>query len=69
MTSRDYLNQSGDLMKLPPGQVKPGFFDLPVTEKPCLNPAHNCPIGLYIPPGRGYVHVCPGCGRSQTFVG
>lgn len=41
---------------------KSGFFDLPISTI-CRNPEHNPPTHLYIPPGKGYKHVCPGCGH------
>lgn len=44
-----------------------GFFDLPKDET-CIHPEHNPPTGLYIPPGKGYRHVCPGCGVAQTLI-
>lgn len=28
---------------------------------PCINPGHEVPSLLYIPPGQTYKHVCPGC--------
>ena len=46
---------------------KPGFFDLP-RDATCLHPQHNAPTGLYIPPGKGYRHVCPACGAAQTII-
>lgn len=46
----------------------PGFFDLPDNQRPCIHPEHNPPMGLYIPPGKGYRHVCPGCGCTQTLI-
>lgn len=33
---------------------------------PCLNPGHNPPNMIVLPPGT-YRHTCPGCGRSVTF--
>lgn len=44
---------------------RPGFFPLPVAQT-CHNPGHNFPSGLYIPPGKGYTHVCPGCGSVSV---
>lgn len=44
-----------------------GFFDLPKTET-CQHPEHSPPTGLYIPPGKGYKHVCKGCGWAQTVI-
>lgn len=44
-----------------------GFFDLPKTET-CQHPEHSPPTGLYIPPGKGYKHVCKGCGWAQTLI-
>lgn len=53
---------------------KSGFFDLPVEKKACNNPEHKVPMGICIPKGKGYKHVCPGCGEvtivtpSQTTL-
>ena len=44
-----------------------GFFDLPVKEK-CTHPGHNPPSHLYIPPGKGYRHVCPGCKKETILI-
>lgn len=33
-------------------------------KKPCLNPGHEVPGLLYIPPGQTYKHVCPGCNNE-----
>lgn len=41
---------------------KEGFFDLP-KEEFCTHPQHNPPSHLYIPPGKGYRHKCPSCGK------
>lgn len=45
---------------------KSGFFDLdePLM-RPCHDPSHNFPDGLYIAPGKGYKHVCPTCGYTE----
>jgi len=43
-------------------EEKGGFFDLPGRAYPCYSPYHNFPSHLYIPPGKGYRHVCPDCG-------
>ena len=47
---------------------KGGFFDLPLSQH-CTHPQHRFPTMLYIPPGKGYRHVCPGCGKEQIAVG
>ncbi len=46
---------------------KGGFFDLPKIET-CNNPSHNPPTHLCIPPGKGYKHICPGCGYTITLI-
>ncbi|QDH83526.1 hypothetical protein [Achromobacter phage Motura] len=46
-------------------QKQSGFFDLPVAQF-CTHPEHNFPTHLYIPPGQGYRHVCPGCKREEV---
>ena len=43
--------------------LKSGFFDLPKQES-CNHPEHNPPTHLHIPEGKGYRHVCPGCGKQ-----
>ena len=45
-----------------------GFFDLPKDEKTCKHPEHNMPGHLCIPEGKGYKHVCPGCGNETTVI-
>ena len=40
-----------------------GFFDLPLQET-CNHPEHEFPKFLYIPFGKGYIHICPGCGNK-----
>ena len=46
--------------------LPPGYYDLPGT-KPCLDPAHEPPTHLYIPPGKGYRHVCRSCGNTRLL--
>lgn len=46
-------------------KLKGGFFDLPKIER-CNHPEHDFPKYLCIPPGKGYTHVCPGCGAKQV---
>ena len=29
----------------------------------CNHPGHQPPQHLYVPPGKKYRHVCPGCGK------
>lgn len=43
------------------------FFDLP-TATTCMHREHNMPSHLYIPPGKGYRHVCPGCKEVQIAI-
>ena len=50
-----------------PLNSKPGLFPLPKNEV-CRHPQHNVPMLLYIPPGCGYRHVCPGCGNVITVI-
>lgn len=40
-----------------------GFFDLPAGYR-CRHPSHEFPSMLYVPEGKGYKHVCPGCGNA-----
>lgn len=44
-----------------------GFFDLP-KDQTCRHPQHEPPTGLYIPPGKGYRHICPGCGSARVVI-
>lgn len=48
---------------------KSGFFDLEDNDRRCKHREHNPPMHLYIPPGKGYRHVCPGCGREVIMYG
>lgn len=43
-----------------------GFFDLPGNK--CTHPGHEPPTHLHIPQGKGYKHVCPGCGNTKVLV-
>ena len=47
---------------------KSEFYDLPINEKKCNNPEHDPPSHLHIPQGKGYKHVCPGCGKITNLV-
>lgn len=44
-----------------------GFFDLPKLNI-CNNPEHNPPTHIHIPQGKGYRHICPGCGKEQVII-
>ena len=46
-----------------------GFFDLdlPLSNK-CKHPSHEPPSMLYIPPGKGYRHICPNCGKITDLI-
>lgn len=44
-----------------------GFFDL-AQAPACVHPSHNYPSGLYVAPGKGYTHKCPGCGYVTTVT-
>jgi hypothetical protein len=48
------------------GSEKSSFFDLNKAET-CLHLEHNPPMHLYIPPGKGYKHVCPNCGKVSVI--
>lgn len=45
-----------------PKKEESGFFDI-TPQQICTHPEHNFPSHLVIPQGKGYKHVCPGCGR------
>lgn len=45
---------------------------MPFSQKwdsPCTDYRHNPPMGLYVPPGETYVHVCAGCGATRSITG
>lgn len=44
-----------------------GFFDLP-QKKTCRHPEHRPPSHIHIPQGKGYRHVCPGCGNVVDII-
>jgi hypothetical protein len=47
-----------------------GFFKVSDEgRKRCQDPEHDFPTMVYIPPGRGYRHVCPTCERSIVVIG
>jgi hypothetical protein len=46
---------------------KGGFFDLPKINQ-CRHPEHEPPKHLHIPQGKGYHHVCPGCGAKMNII-
>lgn len=33
----------------------------------CIHPEHNPPMHICIPPGKKYVHICPGCGKKTII--
>ncbi|MFA5234766.1 MAG: hypothetical protein WC390_10235 [Sulfurimonas sp.] len=45
-----------------------GFEDIPKVER-CTHPQHNPPNMLWIPPGKQYRHICPGCGKETVLHG
>ena len=47
---------------------KSGFCDLPDWET-CTHPSHEVPGHMVIPEGKGYRHVCPGCGKVTILRG
>lgn len=46
---------------------KGGFFDLPKQEV-CKHPEHEPPRHMVIPHGKGYRHICPGCGKETVMI-
>lgn len=40
--------------------------DVPL-HKICNHPEHNPPMGLYVPQGKVYVHICPACKFEIRF--
>lgn len=61
------VNVGGEKYYEPIDPIDPNKY----TDKkhPCLNPEHNPPTHLYIPPGQTYEHICPGCGKKTTMHG
>jgi hypothetical protein len=55
-----------DMSKESEIKEKSSFFDLNKAET-CLHPEHDPPMHLYIPPGKGYKHVCPNCGKVSII--
>lgn len=53
--------------EMPEKNKKSGFFDLP-DHKRCRHPEHQPPSHMVIPPGKGYRHVCPGCGKVTVII-
>lgn len=48
---------------------KSGFFDLePTLSKKCNHPDHEPPKHLHIPQGKGYRHICSGCGKETILI-
>lgn len=43
-------------------EEKPGLFPIKQWFTYCTHPEHNVPVGVYIPHGYGYKHICPACG-------
>lgn len=37
--------------------------------KACLDPAHNPPSHIYVPPGQTFKHECPRCGQRTEIHG
>lgn len=65
MTVNKLIKQLDDLEKT--HKEKGGFEDDDIYDdkfKPCMHPSHNPPMHLYIPPGKRYRHICPGCGMT-----
>lgn len=54
-------------INIPDAEEKGGFFDLPLPKR-CNDPRHDPPMHLYIPQGKGYIHICPTCGRKATLI-
>lgn len=55
-------------VKMKKDNKESGFYDLDEKEI-CKHLEHRPPSHLYIPPGKGYKHVCPGCGRVIHLKG
>lgn len=43
------------------------FEDLETAPK-CNHPEHEPPTHLYIPRGKKYIHICPGCRRRIELI-
>lgn len=62
----DLVSKLGRTPFAPPGPdsvPKSGFFPLE-EQKICRDLQHNPPSHMVIPPGQGYLHVCPSCQRQ-----
>lgn len=46
-----------------------GFEDDDEIVEVCRDSSHNPPMHLYIPEGKKYRHVCPGCGKELIIRG
>lgn len=71
-TDWDYLGRDFyehmEAIKNAEKEQKSGFFRVKGWVGICTHPDHNFPTHLYIPPGMGYRHICPGCGKIQTVI-
>lgn len=47
--------------------ITSSFFVLP-ADQTCIHPEHEPASGFYIPPGKGYRHVCPGCKTVRELI-
>lgn len=54
---------SGDFPSRKPIKIE---HDPSWIKKPCMNPEHDFPSMIYIPPGESFTHTCPGCGNKIT---
>lgn len=44
-----------------------GFFPFP-KDTQCMDLEHTPPTHIFIPPGQGYGHVCPTCGKATLII-
>ena len=52
--------------EFPEKQTQPDFAGWEQIKKPCIDPEHDFPSMLCIPPGETFTHKCPGCGHETA---
>lgn len=60
----DLFKKLGEIIK---PEKQGGFFDLPQDTR-CKDKSHESPTHIYIPQGKGYIHVCPSCGKVTVLI-
>lgn len=61
------MNIKNHIFKVnPEGSDGSGLFDLDINV--CRHPAHEPPMFIHIPQGKGYRHVCPSCKKVTNLI-